>query len=378
MASLFIIGTGLSTLAAVGLLFRPADRPTVSLPRVGGRHFGARRPFHGRRSLPQREEPAFPSVSVVVPTLNEADSLAWVLEQLPPWVSEVVLVDGLSTDHTEAVARQVRSDLIVVHQSQRGKGAALRAGFAAATSDIVVMLDADGSTNPAEMDRFVAALQGGADFVKGSRQLGGSEDWTLIRRAGNRGFVELVNLIYGSDFTDLCYGYCAFWRRSLGALALTADGFEIETQLVLNAVKAGLKIQEVASLELPRRAGASNLNAFRDGCRVLKTIMAERPGSDSRQAARSAAINLERVTLPTPGRAGWMPAGSDRRRNADRRRADGSDSIEVGRERRGPDRRKPPHSTVTVYRVVEPPVEVEVEVEVAVGTEVGVDVEVAA
>jgi glycosyltransferase involved in cell wall biosynthesis len=218
------------------------------------------------------------TVSVVIPTLNEEGSIGWVLEHIPSWVSEVVLVDGLSTDRTEAVARAHHPDIVVVHERRPGKGAALRAGFAAATGEIVVMIDADGSTDPREMYRFVDKLHAGADFVKGSRHLehGGSVDFTRLRHAGNRGFVILANLLYGSRFTDLCYGYCAFWRHHLDALALTADGFEIETQLVLRAVKAGLEIGEVPSLELERRAGSSNLNALKDGTRVLNTMLRER------------------------------------------------------------------------------------------------------
>jgi glycosyltransferase involved in cell wall biosynthesis len=294
----------------------------------------------------------------VIPTLNEAENLEWVLEHLPSWVSEVVLVDGLSVDHTERVARKLRTDVIVVHQPQKGKGAALRAGFAAATKDIVVMIDADGSTNPQEMDRFVKALQDGAEFVKGTRHGagGGSEDITYIRRAGNLSFVKLVNLMYGSKFTDLCYGYCAFWRSSLDALALTADGFEIETQLVLNAVKAGLKIEEVPSIELSRRAGVSNLNAVRDGLRVLGTIMDERPGRDDRRTATSSEIILEPVQLPAPGDQSWRPAGSERRRE-DRRELDRVASGYTGPERRHANRRRQPRHTVTVYRVVERPAE---------------------
>ncbi|MGN6167338.1 MAG: glycosyltransferase family 2 protein [Solirubrobacteraceae bacterium] len=235
-----------------------------------------------------------PSVSVVIPAFNEEESIDWVLQQLPPWVYEVVLIDGLSTDRTEAIARKLRPDIVVVHQRQRGKGAALRAGFAAARGDIVVMMDADGSTDPRELNKFVAALEAGADFVKGSRTAtgGGSADFTLVRRTGNLGFVLLVNLLYRSRFTDLCYGYCAFWRRHLDSLALQADGFEIETELVLNAVRAGLKIREVPSVELLRRGGASNLRAFSDGRRVLNTILRHRVGRDSQTNAASSHIEL--------------------------------------------------------------------------------------
>jgi hypothetical protein len=266
----------------------------------------------------------------------------------------VVLVDGLSTDLTEVVARRLFADLVVVHQSQRGKGAALRAGFEAASGDVIVMMDADGSNEPAEMGRFVQALEDGAEFVKGSRHLpgGGSEDWTRLRRAGNGFFVRLVNLLYGCKFTDLCYGYCAFWRRNLDALALTAEGFEIETHLALNAVKAGLKIREVESFELTRRAGVSNLNAWRDGRRVLQTIMDERPGRDSRRAAQRTRITLEPVALPLPGSAGWLPAGHDGRRKE--RRVNGhATSLYTGPERRRKERRRQPSRTVTVYRAVE-------------------------
>ena len=234
------------------------------------------------------------TVSVVIPTLNEEGSLAWVLEQIPSWVSEIVLVDGLSTDGTEALARRLRPDVVVVHQRQPGKGAALRAGFAAASSDIIVMIDADGSTDPREMPRFVEALAAGADFVKGSRHVeaGGSADFTRLRAAGNLGFVRLANLLYRCDFTDLCYGYCAFWRHHLDALGLSADGFEIETQLVLKAVKAGLAIEEVPSLELKRRAGTSNLRAFRDGRRVLRTLLRERARGRPGVGAPAAGIDL--------------------------------------------------------------------------------------
>jgi hypothetical protein len=252
-------------------------------------------------AVPDPTDPRGHRVSVVIPTLNEEGSLAWVLEQIPAWVSEVVLVDGLSTDGTEALARRLRPDVVVVHQHQRGKGAALRAGFAAATGEIVVMIDADGSTDPSEMPRFVEALVAGADFVKGSRHVeaGGSADFTRMRAAGNLGFVKLANLLYGSRFTDLCYGYCAFWRHHLDALALSADGFEIETQLVLNAVKAGLQIEEVPSFELERRAGTSNLNAVRDGTRVLRTMFKERARVQPEPNAATAGIDLVAHAVPS-------------------------------------------------------------------------------
>jgi Glycosyl transferase family 2 len=328
---------------------------TVSVDRPARRRPGSGRAKRLRRGghvgpTPVRRLNAVPAVSVVIPALNEAKAIGWVLERIPEWVTEVILVDGRSADATEIVARDLVPDLVVVHQPQLGKGAALRAGFAAARGDIIAMLDADGSTDPAELARFVRALQSGADFVKGSRHLpgGGSEDFTRLRKGGNRAFVRLANLLYGCDFTDLCYGYCAFWRRTLPLLALAADGFEIESELVLRAVKAGLNVGEVPSVELCRRAGASNLNAVRDGWRVLWTIMAERGRSLRPPAMAQAKIMLLPVRVPAPGSPGWLPAGLD----SDRRTLDRSASGYAGPERRHPRRQRP---AVTVYRAVDQP-----------------------
>jgi len=218
-----------------------------------------------------------PTVSVVIPTLNEAENLPHVLPRIPKWVDEVVLVDGHSTDNTIAIARELIPDIRVIFQDRRGKGAALRAGFAAARGDIIVMLDADGSTDPAEIPAFVGALLAGADFVKGSRFLqgGGTADMPLYRRFGNWGFVLGVRLMFGGSFSDLCYGYNAFWRHILPKLALDGDGFEIETMMNVRALHAGFKVAEVASFEAPRVYGIGRLRTIPDGWRVLRTLMNE-------------------------------------------------------------------------------------------------------
>ncbi|WP_446215620.1 glycosyltransferase family 2 protein [Micromonospora sp. IBHARD004] len=218
------------------------------------------------------------TVSVVIPTLNEEKNIRWVLERMPPTVDEVVLVDGHSSDRTVEVARAVRPDIVVVTQNCRGKGDAARVAFAAATGDLIVMIDADGSMDPAEIHCYVTPLMNGYDFVKGSRFLagGGSTDLTPLRRTGNQMLVRLTNSLFLVHFTDLCYGFCSFRRDCLPALALTAHGFEIETELVVHALKANLRIAEVPSNELPRRCGTSNLRTFRDGQRVLRTLVRER------------------------------------------------------------------------------------------------------
>jgi hypothetical protein len=233
-------------------------------------------------------------VSVIIPALNEARNLPHVFALIPPGVHEVVLVDGLSVDDTVDVARQLRPDVRVVIQNRKGKGNALACGFAAATGDIIAMLDADGSADPGEIPRFVEAVMAGADFAKGSRFLkgGGSSDITRFRALGNRLLTGFFNACYGRKYSDLCYGFNVFWRRHVPVLGLDAtsdprpgtdgrlwgDGFEVETLIHVRAAVAGLKVAEVPSFEHSRIHGASNLNAFHDGLRVVRTILRERRG----------------------------------------------------------------------------------------------------
>jgi glycosyltransferase involved in cell wall biosynthesis len=223
-----------------------------------------------------------PRISAVIPAMNEAQNLPHVLSRLPALIDEVILVDGHSTDDTVAVARRLRPDVRVVTQTHRGKGNALACGFAMCTGEIIVMLDADGSTDPAEIPLFVEKLLDGADFVKGSRYMdgGGSEDLTRVRRYGNAFLTGTVNTLFGVRHTDLCYGYMAFWRRCLPQLTVDCTGFEVETLLTLRATRAGLKVAEVPSVERNRIHGQSNLRPIHDGLRVLRTITGERLARD--------------------------------------------------------------------------------------------------
>ena len=234
----------------------------------------------------------WPGVSVVIPTLNEARNLPHVFARLPSDIYEVIIVDGHSVDDTLAVARELRPDARIVMQTRKGKGNALACGFAAASGDIVAMVDADGSADPAEIPQFVAALLDGADFAKGTRfaKGGGSGDITRLRRLGNRLLTGVVNLMYGTAYTDLCYGYNAFWRKHLPALELNdtaiasargdsklwGDGFEIETLINIRIAQAHLAVAEVPSFEHSRIHGVSNLSAASDGLRVLRTVLHER------------------------------------------------------------------------------------------------------
>jgi glycosyltransferase involved in cell wall biosynthesis len=233
-----------------------------------------------------RNRPRVPRVSVVIPALNEADNLPFVFPHIPPHVDEVLVVDGDSVDDTLAVARSLRPDVRLVRQTGRGKGAALRSGVAACAGDIIVLLDADGSTDPGEIPVFIGALLAGADVVKGSRFLqgGGTADMPWHRRLGNWALVRLVRLLFGSCYTDLCYGYVAFWADVGDALEFDADGFEIETLINIRALRAGLRVAEVPSFEYKRRHGRGHLRTIPDGWRVLKTIVSERTAADRTRA----------------------------------------------------------------------------------------------
>jgi glycosyltransferase involved in cell wall biosynthesis len=230
------------------------------------------------------------TVSLVVPARNEARNIPWVFEQIPDCVDEVILVDGDSTDATVPMATHCLPTVRSVRQSGPGKGNALRTGFLAATGEYVVMMDADGSMSPAEIPHYLHFLENGYDFVKGSRFVagGGSLDITRFRRLGNRVLLAAVNRLYDASLTDLCYGFCAFRRSFLDQLDLHAAGFEIEAEMIVHALRSGLRIAEVPSFELPRRSGRSNLHAVSDGRRVLRTLLSERPGTRSIPTGRSA------------------------------------------------------------------------------------------
>jgi glycosyltransferase involved in cell wall biosynthesis len=295
-----------------------AETPARGLPRLppgpAPRPAGAR---PARPAFPPRPEP-WPKVSVVIPALNEARNLPHVFAALPAGLHEVIIVDGNSVDDTIATARRLRPGARILRQNRSGKGNALACGFAAATGDIITTVDADGSADPAEIPRFVQALLDGADFAKGTRFTpgGGSSDITRLRRLGNKMLSALVNTLCRTRYSDLCYGYNAFWRRHVPVLGLNTesdtpagsgtrlwgDGFEVETLINIRIAQAGLTVTEVASYEHTRIHGVSNLNATRDGWRVLRTILAERYYHHQRQKAqRRREAQRRRGAWPSPG-----------------------------------------------------------------------------
>jgi glycosyltransferase involved in cell wall biosynthesis len=233
----------------------------------------------------------FMKVSLVIPVRNEEKNLLFVLDKVPDDIFEIIIVDGNSSDGTVAFAKSHPRKPTVLRQKSRGKGAALSAGFAAATGDLVAIIDADGSMDPGEIALFLSGFPS-ADIVKGSRYLngGGSSDLTIIRSSGNRILTKIANVLFKQSWTDMAYGFAVFKREILEDLALTnydklgslfghksyGQGFEIETLMFTRAARRNLLLVEVPSYEYDRISGASNLRAIRDGFRVLFALIIER------------------------------------------------------------------------------------------------------
>jgi hypothetical protein len=236
------------------------------------------------------DERLSPTVSVVIPALNEEDNLPLVLEGLPP-VDEIVIVDGGSADDTVAIAREMRPDALVVRQTRRGKGNALACGFAASSGDIVVVLNADGSTDPGEIPRYVDALLSGAEVAHGSRFRDGGGDLVGHRldQIGNALLSRLVNALFGTRFTDLGYGYNAYWRALLPVLGLPpidaprikrgrvqwGDGPEIEPLINIRTAAQGMRVVEVASVGYPPINGRPERHRLRRALRAMRVAFAE-------------------------------------------------------------------------------------------------------
>ena len=260
-----------------------------------------------------------PTVTVVIPALNEEHNLPLILENLPP-VDEVIVVDGRSSDDTVAVAREVRPDVVVVRQTRSGKGNALVCGFAASTGDIVVTLNADGSADPQEIPRFVDALLSGAEAAHGSRLRPGGDhrDAGAAERFGHAVLCRVVNLFFGTRFTDLSCAYNAYWRELLPALELPApdargpkrgrlawgEGPEIDTLTTLRMATQGLRVVEVATVGYPRIHGDDRpRRVLPAALRALRTAWSEyvrrwrigrRPAPQRFEAAREARFEAHR------------------------------------------------------------------------------------
>lgn len=222
------------------------------------------------------QKPAkFPAVTVIICALNESPNLPHVLPEIPGWVDEILLVDGYSPDDTVEVAKKLRPDIKVIYQPGKGKGDALKHGFKNATGDIVVTMDADGSTNPNDLPVYIEALLDGYDFAKGSRFLSANPKMPLYHKFGNWVLTKTTNILFGTKYTDVCSGYNALRKEDFFKLNLQYDGFEMEQEMVVKAKKAGLKVIEIRQIDKGRIGNDSKVSSFKQGFRDFFIIIRE-------------------------------------------------------------------------------------------------------
>ncbi len=224
------------------------------------------------------EVPDRPKVTVLICALNEESNLRDVLPKIPQWVDETILIDGHSSDNTMEEARRLRPDIRTLCQPGKGKGDALKHGFKHSTGDIIVTLDADGATDPEEMQNFIQPLLNGYDFAKGSRFLGRfphNKPWHRI--LGNWLITITFDVLFFRKHTDLCSGYNAFWKKTIQRVNLwSVDGFENEPLFNCRLAKSKIKMIEVGHSDMGRLKGEVKELSWRQGSKAIKTIIRER------------------------------------------------------------------------------------------------------
>jgi glycosyltransferase involved in cell wall biosynthesis len=204
---------------------------------------------------------------VILPCLNEAGALPWVLSRMPPGFRAIVADNGSDDGSAEIAARH---GALVVPVPQRGFGAACHGGLLAATSELVAIMDADGSLDPAGLPRLAApVLTGAADLVLGARRPEGRGAWPLHARVGNRAIAATVRRRTGARLHDL--GPMRVARRAaLLELGMSDRRFGYPLEMVVRAARAGWRIEELDVPYRPRAAGKSKVTGTVGG--TVRTV----------------------------------------------------------------------------------------------------------
>lgn len=223
---------------------------------------------------------ALGSVSVILAAHNEAGSIAEVVAGCRAHtrdLAELLVIDDGSTDGTASAAAEAGATVVRMPRNE-GKGAAIRRGIAQAKGDVFLFMDADGQDDPRDIPILLAALETGADMVVGSRFLGRFEDGAItpLNRLGNQLLTGVVNLLFRVRLTDTQAGFRAVRRAAAARCALTASRYDIEVDLLLGVVRNGDRVVEVPVRRMPRSAGESDLDSFRDGGRIFLRILRKR------------------------------------------------------------------------------------------------------
>ncbi|UCE29500.1 MAG: glycosyltransferase family 2 protein [Candidatus Bathyarchaeota archaeon] len=222
-------------------------------------------------------------VSVIVPAYNEEQNIKQILrmlmdvEQVLPSL-EVIVIDDGSTDGTLGeIAKFSQEVILLKHENNRGKGAALATGFDAASGDVVVVQDADLEYSPYDIPRLVKPiLSGEADVVFGSRFKGSREGMKFSNYVGNKLLSLTTKLLYGAPITDLMTGHKVFSKRVVRSIDLTEDGFKIEPEIAAEVFHGGWRYAEVPIMYIRRTRGKSKFRFIKDGVRCFWRLVRAR------------------------------------------------------------------------------------------------------
>jgi len=209
-------------------------------------------------------------VCILIPTLNEEETIGEVISSFKrQGFDNILIIDGDSTDSTREIAK--RAGARVVIQQGKGKGAAVRQAFELIDSDIIVMIDGDGTYLPTEVQRLIEPIERGeAEHVIGNRFAYGGA-FAVLHRLGNWFLNKIFSIGYGLELQDILSGYRAFTKEAVKKMTLRKEGFEIEAEMTVESVKRGIKLKEVP-ISYRKRRGKSKLNFFRDGMRITYTL----------------------------------------------------------------------------------------------------------
>lgn len=213
-------------------------------------------------------------VCVLIPTLNEGKTIAGIVREFKSLgYSNILVIDGRSTDNTVEKAKSAGAEVII--QSGTGKGQAVSQAFSMIKSKYVVMLDGDGTYLPEEADKILEpVVKGIADHVIGNRFANYQKGaFTGLNLFGNKMLNRIFGFAYGVWLEDILSGYRAFTNNAIKQLELNRTGFEVETEITVECVKKDLKTVEVPITYLARVSGAvTKLQPLRDGFRIASTI----------------------------------------------------------------------------------------------------------
>jgi dolichol-phosphate mannosyltransferase len=222
------------------------------------------------------------TVSIIIPALNEEDTIAKVIDEIPKkdlqkvgYRVEIIVIDNNSTDGTAEIAKE--KGVKVIAEPVKGKGRAIRTAFKSVSGDFIFMLDADYTYPATYIPRMLEVLQEGHDVVIGSRLKGqmGKGAMSKMHLMGNRLLVFIANILYGTRISDLCTGYWGLTRRVIDNMELDAKGFELEAAMFAEITKKGYRIAEVP-IFYRRRATPSKLSSLKDGFKIVWTLLKKR------------------------------------------------------------------------------------------------------